>query len=63
MCRPVSTFPSFSNLKIYEILLAIVTLIWQKLIIVEREVLLIVTDFWQLLSRIFGETLLIITNI
>lgn len=41
----------------------IVTHIWQKLISVEREVLLIVTDFWQLLSRIFGETLLIITDI
>ena len=41
----------------------IVTLIWQKLSSIEREVTLIVRNFWQLFSRIFGETSLIVTNI
>ena len=37
----------------------IVTLIWQKLSNIEREVTLIVTHFWQLFSHIFGQTELV----
>ncbi len=43
--------------------MVIFTLIWQKLIDIERKVTLIVTHFWKLFSRIFGETLLIVTHI
>jgi hypothetical protein len=49
--------------EILQILLVIVTHIWQKLSSVERKETLIVTNFWQLFSRIFGETSLIVTNI
>jgi hypothetical protein len=41
----------------------IVTIIWQKLSSIEREIVLIVKNYWQLFSQIIGETLLIVTHI
>ena len=47
---------NFSNL------LVIVVHIWQKLISVERKVMLIVKNYWQLFSHIFGETMLVLST-
>ena len=49
-------FTGLPNMCDNKYLLVIVTHIWQKLSIVEREVTFIVIDFWQLFSHIIGET-------